>query len=91
MNDTASVVGRRVLGLAFFLVLALFLAVSFALFDKSFTTVVEIDLVTDSTGSALAPDADINYPVLKDAGLLLTFSPAVRGVAALGTVDWAAR
>ena len=33
----------------------------------------------------------INYPVLKDAGLLLTFELAVRGVAALGTVDWAAR
>ncbi|MGW5151893.1 MCE family protein [Rhodococcus koreensis] len=59
MNDTASVVGRRILGLAFFLVLALFLAASFALFDKTFTTVVEIDLLTDSTGSALAPDADV--------------------------------
>ncbi|MGV9869710.1 MlaD family protein, partial [Rhodococcus koreensis] len=59
MNDTASVVGRRILGLAFFLVLALFLAASFALFDKTFTTVVEIDLVTDSTGSALAPDSDV--------------------------------
>ena len=59
MNDTASVVGRRVLGLVFFLVLVLFLAASFALFDKTFTTVVEIDLVTDSTGSALAPDADV--------------------------------
>ncbi|WP_337464217.1 MlaD family protein, partial [Rhodococcus sp. DK17] len=59
MSNTTSVVGRRVLGLVFFLVLALYLALSVGMFDKRFTKVVKVDLVTDTAGNALPPDADV--------------------------------
>ncbi|MDV7241962.1 MULTISPECIES: MCE family protein [Rhodococcus] len=59
MRNTTSVVGRRVLGLVFFLVLALFLAVTIGMFDKTFTKVVKIGLVTDTVGNALPPNADV--------------------------------
>jgi virulence factor Mce-like protein len=59
MSNTTSVVGRRVLGLVFFLVLALYLALSVGMFDKRFTRVVKVDLVTDTAGNALPPDADV--------------------------------
>ncbi|AWK75081.1 mammalian cell entry protein [Rhodococcus oxybenzonivorans] len=59
MISTTSVVGRRVLGLVFFLVLALFLAVTIGMFDKTFTKVVKIGLVTDTVGNALPPNADV--------------------------------
>ncbi|MGW4341038.1 MlaD family protein, partial [Rhodococcus koreensis] len=59
MTNTTSVVGRRVLGLVFFLVLALFLAFTIGMFNKSFTKVVKIDLLTDSAGNALPPNADV--------------------------------
>ncbi|MFC9763068.1 MCE family protein [Rhodococcus jostii] len=59
MSNTTSVVGRRALGLVFFLVLALFVALSVGLFDKTFTKVVKVDLVTDTAGNALPPNADV--------------------------------
>ncbi|MFC0451245.1 MCE family protein [Rhodococcus jostii] len=59
MSNTTSVVGRRVLGLVFFLVLALFLALTVGLFDKTFTKVVKVDLITDTAGNALPPNADV--------------------------------
>ncbi|QTJ67112.1 MCE family protein [Rhodococcus sp. ZPP] len=59
MISTTSIVGRRVLGLVFFLVLALFLAVTIGMFNKTFTKVVKIGLVTDTVGNALPPNADV--------------------------------
>ncbi len=59
MSNTTSVVGRRVLGLVFFLVLALFLAFTIGMFNKTFTKVVKIDLLTDTAGNALPPNADV--------------------------------
>ncbi|MEE2031927.1 MCE family protein [Rhodococcus chondri] len=59
MSDTTSVLRRRVLGLVFFLVLALFLFGSIAMYNKTFKKVVEIDLVTDSIGNALPNNADV--------------------------------
>ncbi|MCQ4121782.1 MlaD family protein, partial [Rhodococcus tibetensis] len=59
MSNTTSVVGRRILGLVFFLVLALFLAVTIGMFNKTFTKVVKIGLVTDTVGNALPPNADV--------------------------------
>lgn len=58
MSDT-STLRRRVLGLVFFLVLALFLFVTIAMYNKSFKKVVEVDLLTDSIGNALPRNADV--------------------------------
>lgn len=59
MNQTPSIVRRRVLGLVFFLVLALFLFVTIGMFNKIFTEVVKVDLITDSVGNALPMNADV--------------------------------
>ncbi|MFZ2174847.1 MAG: MCE family protein [Rhodococcus sp. (in: high G+C Gram-positive bacteria)] len=59
MSNTSSVMRRRMLGLVFFVVLALFLAVTIGMFNKSFTKVVKVDLLTDSAGNALPPNADV--------------------------------
>ncbi|WP_072690631.1 MCE family protein [Rhodococcus marinonascens] len=59
MSNTAPVVGRRVLGLVFFLVLALFLAVTIGIYNKSFTKVVEVSLLTGTVGNALPANADV--------------------------------
>ncbi|NLV78428.1 MAG: MCE family protein [Rhodococcus sp.] len=59
MNDTTSVLRRRVLGVVFFLVLALFLFVTIAMYNKAFKKVVEVDLLTDSIGNALPSNADV--------------------------------
>ncbi|MBC2639336.1 MULTISPECIES: MCE family protein [unclassified Rhodococcus (in: high G+C Gram-positive bacteria)] len=59
MSNTTSVAGRRVLGLVFFLVLALFLAFTIGMFNKTFTKVVKVDLLTDTAGNALPPNADV--------------------------------
>ncbi|MEV0948100.1 MCE family protein [Rhodococcus sp. NPDC049939] len=59
MSNTVSVVRKRVLGLVFFLVLALFLTVTIGIYNKSFTKVVEVDLLTDSAGNSLPSNADV--------------------------------
>lgn len=59
MTDTTSVLRRRVLGLVFFLVLALFLVFTIGTFNKVFKDVVKVDLLTDSVGNALPPNADV--------------------------------
>ncbi|MFD4365982.1 MCE family protein [Rhodococcus sp. NPDC058521] len=59
MIETPSVLRRRVLGLVFFLVLALFLVFTIGTFNKAFTKVVKVDLITDSVGNALPPNADV--------------------------------
>lgn len=58
MSDT-STLRRRTLGLVFFLVLALFVAGTIAIYNKAFKTVVEVELLTDSVGNALPKNADV--------------------------------
>lgn len=55
----ASTLRRRVLGLVFFLVLALFLVLTIGSFRGSFTRTLAVTLVTDSVGNALHPGADV--------------------------------
>lgn len=77
MSDTTtSPVRRRTLGLIFFVVLALFLYVTIAMYNKTFTKVVKVDLRTDSIGNALPLNADV-----KARGVLVG---EVRGTSAEG-------
>ena len=59
MTDTTSVLRRRVLGVVFFLVLALFLGFTIGTYNKTFKDVVRVDLLTDSVGNALPMNADV--------------------------------
>lgn len=59
MIDSPSRLRRLLLGLAFFLVLILFLGWSITSYNKTFKKVVSIDLVTDSVGNALPSNADV--------------------------------
>ncbi|SNT43368.1 MCE family protein [Rhodococcoides kyotonense] len=59
MIDSPSRLRRLLLGLAFFLVLILFLGWSITSYNKTFKKVVSIDLVTDSVGNALPVNADV--------------------------------
>ncbi|WP_174189045.1 MCE family protein [Nocardia barduliensis] len=49
----------RVLGIAFFVVVALFLWVTVAIYNKQFVRTVHVDLITDSVGNALTRHADV--------------------------------
>ncbi|MGO4615246.1 MCE family protein [Nocardia sp. 2YAB30] len=49
----------RVLGIAFFLVVGLFLWTTIAVYNKQFVETVDVDLVTDSVGNALTRNADV--------------------------------
>lgn len=49
----------RLLGIAFFVVVALFLATTVAIYNKQFVKTVDVDLVTDSVGNALTKNADV--------------------------------
>lgn len=51
--------GRRVLGVAFLLVLATGLGLSVAVYDKAFTPVVPVTLLTDHVGNQLRADSDV--------------------------------
>lgn len=59
MNESPSILRRRVLGVVFFLVLALFLFVTIGIYNKIFKEVVKVDLITDSVGNALPTNADV--------------------------------
>lgn len=59
MIQTPSTLRKRVLGLAFFLIVALFLWFTIAVYNKTFQDVVKVDLVTDSVGNALPQHADV--------------------------------
>ncbi|QCQ92264.1 MCE family protein [Rhodococcus sp. SGAir0479] len=59
MIESPSKLRRRVLGIVFFLVLALFLGGTIASYNKTFTPVVKVDLVTDTVGNALPRNADV--------------------------------
>ncbi|NKY48593.1 MCE family protein [Nocardia vermiculata] len=49
----------RTLGIVFFLVMALFLGGTIAVYNKVFTDVVKVDLITDTAGNALTRNADV--------------------------------
>ncbi|WP_067811491.1 MCE family protein [Nocardia beijingensis] len=49
----------RVLGIAFFVVVALFLWTTIAIYNKQFVKTVHVDLITDSVGNALTRNADV--------------------------------
>ncbi|WP_186627865.1 MCE family protein [Rhodococcus sp. BP22] len=59
MIDSPSRLRRTLLGLAFFLILILFVGWSITSYNKTFKKVVSIDLVTDSVGNALPSNADV--------------------------------
>lgn len=54
-----TVLRRRLLGLVFFIIVALFFTVTIMKFNKSFTDYTEVTLKTDSTGNALPSNADV--------------------------------
>lgn len=54
-----ALVRRRLLGLAFLLVVALFFTVTIMKFNKDFTSFTTVTLVTDSVGNALPANADV--------------------------------
>ncbi|GDY29763.1 MCE family protein [Gandjariella thermophila] len=58
-RGTLSRLGFQLLGVAFLLVVALFVAVSVGLYRKSFTPIVPVTLETDHVGSQLAQGADV--------------------------------
>lgn len=59
MITSTSKLRRRILGVAFFLVVALFIAWSIATYQKTFKPVVNVDLITDTVGNALPANADV--------------------------------
>ncbi|ATL70884.1 MCE family protein [Nocardia terpenica] len=50
---------KRTLGVLFFVVMALFLSTTVMIYNKVFTKVVRVDLITDTVGNALTRDADV--------------------------------
>jgi phospholipid/cholesterol/gamma-HCH transport system substrate-binding protein len=50
---------RRLIGVGFFLVVALFVAWSITTYNKTFKDVVDVSLVTDTVGNALPANADV--------------------------------
>lgn len=53
------VLRRRLLGLVFFVVVALFLTATITKFNKTFQDFTDVTLITDSTGNALPANADV--------------------------------
>ena len=54
-----TVIRRRLLGLVFFIVVALFFTLTIMKFNKDFTTFTDVTLKTDSVGNALPSNADV--------------------------------
>lgn len=54
-----SMAGQRLMGLIFFLVVILFIGFTIGQYQKAFTKVVKVDLVTDTTGNQLPTNADV--------------------------------
>ncbi|WP_372494182.1 MULTISPECIES: MCE family protein [Nocardia] len=50
---------KRTLGVLFFVVMALFLYTTIAIYNKVWVKVVRVDLITDSVGNALTRNADV--------------------------------
>jgi phospholipid/cholesterol/gamma-HCH transport system substrate-binding protein len=59
MIESSSTLTRRIFGISFFLVVALFVWFTIAMYNKSFKEVVKVELVTDSVGNALPQYADV--------------------------------
>lgn len=59
LRAAGRVAGRRLLGVAFLLVLALLLGLSVAVYQKRFTPVVPVTLRTDHVGNQLQAQADV--------------------------------
>ncbi|MBY6350935.1 MCE family protein [Rhodococcoides corynebacterioides] len=59
MNHAPSATKRRLLGVGFLLVVVLFVGWSIASYQKTFKSVVMVDLVTDTAGNALPANADV--------------------------------
>ncbi|MFF0532398.1 MCE family protein [Nocardia amikacinitolerans] len=49
----------RLLGIAFFVIVGLFLWTTVAIYNKQFVRTVDVDLVTDSVGNVLSKNADV--------------------------------
>ncbi|WP_306363012.1 MCE family protein [Nocardia sp. CC227C] len=49
----------RTLGVLFFVVMALFLSTTIAVYNKAFVETVRVDLITDTVGNALTRNADV--------------------------------
>ncbi|MFD0365055.1 MCE family protein [Nocardia sp. GCM10030253] len=49
----------RILGIVFFVICALFLWTTIAIYNKQFVKTVDVDLITDSVGNALTRNADV--------------------------------
>jgi phospholipid/cholesterol/gamma-HCH transport system substrate-binding protein len=79
---TARVVKRRLYGAVFLVVLALLLTLTVAIYQKTFTPVVRIELQADSIGNQLEPSADV-----KLRGLIVGEVRGVRSDGTRATVD----
>ncbi|MBD0323747.1 MAG: MCE family protein, partial [Aldersonia sp.] len=85
MMQTGSTWSRRVLGIAFFLVVALFIWLTIAMYNKTFQKVIKVDLITDSVGNALPQKADVKMRgvLVGDVRSADPDGPKVRAVMAL--------
>ena len=59
MIQSTSKLRRRLLGVGFILVVVLFVGWSIASYEKTFKSVVDVDLVTDTVGNSLPANADV--------------------------------
>jgi phospholipid/cholesterol/gamma-HCH transport system substrate-binding protein len=59
MIRSGTALTRRIFGIAFFLVVALFIWFTISMYNKDFKEVVTVDMVTDSVGNALPQYADV--------------------------------
>ncbi len=55
----AAIVRRRLSGVAFIVIVALLIALTVALYQKAFTSIVRVDLKTDRIGNQLSAPADV--------------------------------
>ena len=68
-----TVIRRRLLGLVFFVVVALFFALTIMKFNKDFTTFTDVTLKTDSVGNALPTESVLSVTSVKVVKSLLNF------------------
>jgi virulence factor Mce-like protein len=73
-----AVVRRRLLGVGFLVLVAALVSLSIALYNKAFTPVVKVQLVTDKLGNQLQPLGDVKVRGLI-VGEIRTITPTERG------------
>ena len=83
-GQVGKTVRRRLLGLAFIVLLVAFLGVAVGAYNKAFTTVAMVGLRTDHTGNQLSPGADV-----KIRGVIVGSVRAVRSTGEAAVVDLA--